>query len=394
MILVIGVLSWPATLGSLEQQHFQAWGVDRPLVAQAISPSLSKGHFPKRVRVRHGDDPYLSSIHYTLDADLQEAVTTVFDKHRPDYGAFVAIEPESGRVLAMASYQRDGEHDHNLALRASYPAASVFKIITAATAIDLGKVNADTVIPFNGKATSLYRKNVLHHRNNQWTRHLPLKVAFAKSVNTVFARLGTEFVTHKQLTDYAERFGFNQQLGSDFSLETSVFAMHDDKLWSIAEAASGYTRDITLNPVHGAVIASAVVNGGYLIHPTLVDALVEDHGMLLYEAQPTHRSRIMSQSTTGQLRKLMETTVQSGSAKSSFKKFFRAPYSDVRVGGKTGTLSGLEPRGRYDWFVGYAHRGGKKMAFAALCINREYWYVKSAYVARKAIEQYFSNDAS
>ncbi len=64
--------------------------------------------------------------------------------------------------------------------------------------------------------------------------------------------------------------------------------------------------------------------------------------------------------------------------------------SNVEVGGKTGTLNGTDPAGTYDWFVGYAHRNDRKLAFAALCINKEKWHVKSAYVARKAIEHYFS----
>ena len=65
--------------------------------------------------------------------------------------------------------------------------------------------------------------------------------------------------------------------------------------------------------------------------------------------------------------------------------------SNVEVGGKTGTLSGTNPTGKYDWFVGYAQRNSRKLAYAVLCINEEKWYVKSAYVARKAIEHYFSD---
>ena len=62
----------------------------------------------------------------------------------------------------------------------------------------------------------------------------------------------------------------------------------------------------------------------------------------------------------------------------------------VEGGGQTGRLPGGNPRGRYDWFVGYAQKNGRNLAFAAMCINEEFWYVKSAYVARKAIEHFFS----
>jgi cell division protein FtsI/penicillin-binding protein 2 len=347
-----------------------------------------------RISVHHKDIPHPSSIQYTIDSSLQNATAAVLDHYRPDYGVFVAIDPESGHLLAIASHQREGTPEHNLALRAGYPAASIFKIITAAAAVDLGKVQADTVLPFNGKETSLYRKNVLHHKNNQWTRHFTLKKSFAKSVNTVFARMGIELVTREHLLDYAERFGFNQSLGSDFILDNSTFQLASDDPWLIAETAAGYTRQTTLSPIHGAVIAATIANGGYRVRPTLVDALIEDHGIILYETPPTTRIRVLTSKTTDQLQEMMETTVRIGSAKSSFKNFFRGDYSEVHVGGKTGTLTGLDPPGRYDWFVGYAHRGEKKLAFASLCINREYWHVKSAFVARKAIEHYFSVDPS
>ena len=394
LVVAIGTLGWPASLDSLERQSVSIWGVDRTLISQTISPPLSNGHFPLRIRVNHKDTRHPSSIQYTIDASLQNATAAVLDHYRPDYGVFVAIDPESGHLLAIASHQREGTPEHNLALRGGYPAASVFKIITAAAAVELGKVHADTVLPFNGKETSLSRKNILHHKKNQWTRHFTVKKSFAKSVNTVFARMGIELVTREHLLAYAGRFGFNQSLGSDFIHDNSTFQLASDDPWLIAKTAAGYTRQTTLNPIHGAVIAATIANGGYRVRPTLVDALIEDHGIILYEAPPTTRLRVLTSKTTDQLQKMMETTVRIGSAKSSFKNFFRGKYSEVHVGGKTGTLTGLDPPGRYDWFVGYAHRGQKKLAFASLCINREYWHVKSAYVARKAIEHYFSIDPS
>ena len=394
LVVAIGTLGWPASLDSLERQSVSIWGVDRTLISQTISPPLSNGHFPLRIRVNHKDTRHPSSIQYTIDASLQNATAAVLDHYRPDYGVFVAIDPESGHLLAIASHQREGTPEHNLALRGGYPAASVFKIITAAAAVELGKVHADTVLPFNGKETSLSRKNILHHKKNQWTRHFTVKKSFAKSVNTVFARMGIELVTREHLLAYAGRFGFNQSLGSDFIHDNSTFQLASDDPWLIAKTAAGYTRQTTLNPIHGAVIAATIANGGYRVRPTLVDALIEDHGIILYEAPPTTRLRVLTSKTTDQLQKMMETTVRIGSAKSSFKNFFRGNYKEVHVGGKTGTLTGLDPPGRYDWFVGYAYRGEKKLAFASLCINREYWHVKSAFVARKAIEHYFSVDPS
>jgi cell division protein FtsI/penicillin-binding protein 2 len=389
MLLVAGLVVAPQNLGTKSWQRQEIWGVDRPLVRHTLARAISANRYPQKITIRHGNNNYPATIQYTLDPQLQNTVTQVFNHFDPDYGVFVALDPDNGEILALVNHRRDGNNSENLALKASYPAASVFKIITAAAAIDIGKANANTVIPFNGKTTSLYRKNVLEHKDNQWTRRLPLSSAFAKSVNTVFARLGVRFVGGKTLFTYAEAFGFNQDLGADFTLEASAIDLDPTDDWSIAETAAGYTRTTTLSPVHGAVIAAAAVNGGRRVQPTLVRTIVGEDGLILYEAKTTTGKKIVKADTAKELRSLMQQTVINGSAHTSFKNFARGTMEAVNVGGKTGSLTGETPPGRYDWFVGYAEKNGRKLAFAAMCINRKVWYVKSATVARKAVEHFF-----
>ena len=389
MLLVAGLVVAPQNLGTKSWQRQEIWGVDRPLVRHTLARAISANRYPQKITIRRDSKNYPATIQYTLDPELQNTVTQVFNHFDPDYGVFVALDPDNGEILALVNHRRDGNNSENLALKASYPAASVFKIITAAAAIDIGKANANTVIPFNGKTTSLYRKNVLEHKDNQWTRRLPLSSAFAKSVNTVFARLGVRFVGGKTLLAYAEAFGFRQGLGADFTLETSAIDLDPTDDWSIAETAAGYTRTTTLSPVHGAVIAAAAVNGGRRVQPTLVRTIVGEDGLILYEAKTTTGKKIVKADTAKELQSLMQQTVINGSARTSFKNFARGTMEAVNVGGKTGSLTGETPAGRYDWFVGYAEKNGRKLAFAAMCINRKVWYVKSATVARKAVEHFF-----
>ena len=88
----------------------------------------------------------------------------------------------------------------------------------------------------------------------------------------------------------------------------------------------------------------------------------------------------------------MRETVRRGSARKSFGNFFKGDFEDLDVGGKTGSLTGRMPAGKYDWFVGYAMQGDKRVSYASLTINKEFWTVKAHYVARKFIEAVFSND--
>lgn len=59
------------------------------------------------------------------------------------------------------------------------------------------------------------------------------------------------------------------------------------------------------------------------------------------------------------------------------------------MGGKTGSLTGMSPKGKYDWFMGYASDGNHKIALCALTINEDTWRVKSSFLARTYIESYF-----
>ena len=392
IILLLGTFGWPTVLSSIEGNRESVWGIDQELIRNTLSTSITRNHYPERVLVHRNGQKHRSTINYTIDEQLQNEIESVLEAHRPDYGVFVAIDPDSGRVLAMVNHRRNLEVDENLALGNTYPSASIFKLVTAAAAIDLGKITADTIIPFNGKSSSLYRKNVLHHENNKWTQHIPLRTAFAKSVNTVFGRVGLEHVGGSQLRKYADKFGFNQGLSGDFQFPKSKSQFDPENDWRVVETAAGYTGSNTISPMHAALLAASVINGGRILSPTLVDSITNDDGIVLYAPKKTTIEPIISMRTTQQLRIMMRETVLSGSAQKSFKGFSRGTYEDVEVGGKTGSLSGLKPKGRYDWFIGYAQLGDKKLAFASLCINEAYWYVKSSYIARKAVEHFFKLD--
>ncbi len=381
--------AWPINLSGLEYTREQIWGVDQALVADALDQHVHHGSLPTGLRLTTGDKTYNSKIHYSLDANLQATVQGLLRKYGPDYGSFVAIEPETGRVLAMASYNRAGRDVGNLALQNTFPAASVFKVVTAAAAIDQGKANYATVLPYNGKSTSLYKTNVFKHKNNKWTRKPTLRSAFAKSVNTVFARLGIYHVGSEVLEEYANRFGFNNEISGDIPVNTGVTQIDHGDDWSVAEAASGFTRSNTMSPLQGAMIAATIVNEGVMVKPYLVESVNNEDGILLYEAQSEPVGQIISSRTASQMRILMRETVKSGSARKSFRKFFTNGMAQADVGGKTGSLTGFEPKGKYDWFVGYGEMNGRKIAYAAMCINVEKWYVKSAYLARKVLESYF-----
>jgi len=359
-------------------------------VAEVLGNSASFYHFPNDLElVIGGKDKVHGRVRYSFDTKLQKDMEGLFEQYTPDYGAFVALDAKTGRVLSMVSYSRSKKIQENLALRASFPSASVFKVVTAAAAIEEHNISKDTVIPVNGRYHTLYRRQILKSDITRWTKFMTLKEAFARSVNTVFGRIGAYTVGSQGLRTYAGRFGFNRRIAADLPIQEGKAWIPED-LWGLAESASGFTRDNTMSPLQGALIAASVANDGVMMEPFVVESISQTDNSVLYTAEPKVASVTMDPATAVEIRALMKETVLHGTSRGSFKGFFKSGFAMIDVGGKTGSLTGFDPRGKYDWFVGYADAGSRQIAIAALTIHEKQWRVKSSYLARRAIESYFS----
>jgi cell division protein FtsI/penicillin-binding protein 2 len=360
--------------------------VTKESLARILSQSASFYHFPTEMEIP-GIAPKVV-LQYSFDPTLQDEMENLFRQYRPDYGAFVAMDATTGQILSVVSYSEKSDMKENMAFRATFPSASVFKVVTAAAAIENQKYSGDTPIQFNGANHTLYKHNILKNKINRWTRQATLKDAFAKSINTVFGRIGAFTVGPVELRTYADRFGFNRQIQADFLFQQGKAPIPDDA-WGIAEAASGYTRENTMSPMQGALIAATIVNEGVMMEPYLVQSVYSPEGQEIYSAKPKVAQLSIEPSTAAELRRLMRETVIRGTSRKSFRGFERSKFSDINVGGKTGSLTGTDPQGKYDWFVAFAEGRGRRIAFASLTIHQKLWRVKSSYVVRKAIETYF-----
>ena len=360
--------------------------IDKAFLRNALGSYIEVGQFPSQL----GYNDQNLYIDYTIDQDLQDWANARLARYNPDYGVFVALDPDTGKIIALASSRRDQQQSSGLAFKATYPAASTFKLITAAAALEEGIATPKTIFSFNGKSTSLYKTQVFQTKFNKWTRKISFKTAFAKSVNPIFGRLGAKSIGGETLVNYAERFGFNAKFSSDFEFDNGSINIDLDDQWQAAEAASGYTRSNTLSPVHGAVLAASIANGGKLISPSIVESVTDAKNQVLYSSDQPQALTVLSKKSALAMQQLMRATISEGTGRRTFRTFSnKKKYSDIITGGKSGHLRGFEPKGSYDWFIGYGERDDKKIAYAVLCINKDKWYVKSSRFAREALEHYF-----
>lgn len=368
---------------------------NRVEISNNLTPYIKAGQFPHEAEFTWFDrkDKHKNKfeISYTLDERLQAQAQSLFKRYRPDYGAVVLLDALTGRILALVSYQKDDPNASHLALRATYPAASIFKIITASAAVEKAGVSPYHSIKFNGANYTLYKKNVMNDKVNRWTRKITLKDAFARSINTAFGRLSLETLEPADLLDFANRFMFNQAIPTDFEVESGIADIPTEKNYELAQVASGFNRSTRISPIQGAMLAAAVVNDGKMLVPYIVDQMKNSDGDVFYKGEPLEKGYVMTADSAAQMRKMMEQTVLGGTSRKSFRNLIRdRRFREIEMGGKTGHLTGDNPKGRVDWFVGYAtDENNSKLAVAAITVNKKFWTVKSSYIGQYMFRSYF-----
>ena len=365
----------------------------RAALAHELGPLFLQNQFPTETTMNWQGSSRKVKIDYSFDHDLQIAADKLLKSYHPDYGAVVILNANTGQVLTLSSFQKSDSAAPHLALRGTFPAASIFKIVTATAAVDKYHLSPETMINFNGANYTLYKKNVMETKRNRWTREMSIREAFARSINTVFGRLTFEKLQPADLQEYAIRFGFNQKIHSDLPVDSGFTDIPSEHGFHLAEMASGYNKITRMSPLQGAMIAASVAAEGRMPVPTVIDRVRDEEGKVLYKSEPVVAAVTMSPRGAERLKEMMESTILLGTSRKSFRPLVRdKKLRELELGGKTGHLTGDNPRGRVDWFVGYAIGGpDDRLAIATITVNIEKWTVKSAVLAQNLLQKHFKD---
>jgi penicillin-binding protein 2 len=334
----------------------------------------------RRVRTLGTVDPTPGrAVWLTLDLDLQRAAEEALGD-RP--GAVVVMDPRSGEILALASspaydpnlfvgtlspedWRRLSGPDHpqhNRATTAQYPPASLFKIITAAAALEAGQSTTSDRFRCDG----VYRIGSWGLRCWKRTGHggLDFTAGFAQSCNTMFAALGRR-VGPEALADMARRFGFGEECDTDLPEEAEGLVPTPDwkrrsrgEPWypgDTCQMAIGQ-GDCLATPLQVAREMSAVANGGFLVHPHVI-LRVEGEEPRYYGA--LRKAIGLRPATVQALQAGMNAVVAPGGTAA------RIADAEYEIAGKTGTAQapGGEP---HAWFGGYAPADNAALAVAVV----------------------------
>ena len=227
-----------------------------------------------------------------------------------------------------------------------YTPGSTFKVVTAAAAIDSGLATPESIYEDDGVFTveghTLTELNRPDDTQTQWS----LTEGLAYSLNIVFAQVGLELGS-EALAEYAEAFGFGEPVPFDIPVAESQIASSGDFLDSkaaLVDTAFGQGELLT-TPLHMAMVAAAVANGGEMMRPYLIDRYLDPDGSTLETRDPEVWRRPVSPETAALVAQMMVVAVEGGYAGGAY-------VPGLTIGGKTGTAEtgGEDP---HAWFIGF-----------------------------------------
>jgi penicillin-binding protein A len=332
--------------------------------------------------------PNGGKVTFTIDPEIQSFLLSMMRNVNVANGSVVLIEPKTGRVIAKASHSTGDPRFTNLALRATPPSASVFKVITAAALMEGVNHDPEEEVCYHGGLRSLTERNITGDPRYD-NRCGNLQGGLVWSLNSLMAKLAYQKLTQDDLMQWAENFGYNQQIPFELPVEVSRANIMEEP-FERARAAAGFWHT-HLSPLHGALIGAAMANDGVMMQPTIIEKYESPQGDVLYTFEPREFRRVMKPETAKRLSEMMVQTTTQGTARRYFGQRREFPR-DIEVTGKTGTLSFQNPFVRFTWFVGHArHKGWDDagIAVGGAMGNGETWHILGPFATSEAVRKYY-----
>jgi cell division protein FtsI/penicillin-binding protein 2 len=215
-----------------------------------------------------------------------------------------------------------------------------------------------------------------------------LRRALATSNNQCFAQLAVHAVGERPLMDAISRFGW---LAVPAPAHAAGTADPGEDRYEFGKLGCGLSGS-RITPLHAAQLAAALANGE-LVSPRWIERVVDGRGRELPMAEPVSARRIVSPEIAKTLREMLVDTTRSGTARRGFRKRNGRPLlGSVKVAGKTGSLSGKNPGGRYEWFIGAAPADDPRIAIAVVLVQSDLWWRNASQIAGDVLRVVFCTE--
>ena len=356
-----------------------------------------------------------SNVYLTIDVNIQSIVEKYLSQsvidNIADYGTAIVMEPSTGNILAMANYpdynpntpftpldttswdtlSSEGQNNYlydmwrNKAVQNTYEPGSVFKIITAAVALEEGIVSENTPDAFycaGCEVVDNIKINCWRHTNPHLGQSL--KQALANSCNPAFIQLGLK-VGAPTLYKYYGAFGLLSNTNSDFYGEANSIFYNKNSIRKFELATMSFGQGINVTPLQLITAVSAIANEGTLMQPRIVDKIVDPNtGSVTIPESVTVR-QVVSKQTASEVMDMLDYAVSNGTGK----------YGDVKgysIGGKSGTSENLgQGDGTYvASFMGFSPTVNTQAVVLVALYNPKGKSFQGGEIAGPAVAQIFS----
>jgi penicillin-binding protein A len=341
-----------------------------------------------------------NNVVLTLDPELQRVAYEGLASSATGRGAVVAVDPENGEILAMASYpsfdpnnidetfpelQRDPDAPLiNRAIQSLYPPGSTFKVITAAAALEAGVSPTRKFVDDGTYELPGYTVN--NYKGKEYGE-VTFTQALVFSINAIFAKLAVEIVGAQALAQMAYDFGFGDSY-EGFSLPVSASNLGPPP----SEWAQGTTAQssfgqgqVSSNAFEMALVAAAIANDGKMMEPRIVREIRSPDGIILDRPTPSVRHEPLPPETARTLNEMMQRVVTEG-------ELTVAEIPGVEVAGKTGTAE-APPGAPHSWWIAFAPADDPDIAVCAMVENGGRGDQAALPIADQVMEAYLNGGA-
>ncbi len=312
-------------------------------------------------------DSLVLNLDITIQSALENALLDCVQTHAPSGRATgIVMNPKTGAIYAMAStYGYDlnnpaeitdpaiaamieampeGEDKtkaksaawatqwKNKAISEIYFPGSVFKVITASSALEEQKITPNQHfgcgIVYTVADTDFHCWSTYDHGAQT------LYNSMMNSCNPAFIRMG-ELLEPALFCKYYAGYGFTEPTGIDLPSEASSLYVSEKNMGPVELASSSFGQTNKVTAIEMITAYAAVINGGYLVTPQVVDKIIDSNGNVVKDFEPVIKRQVISEETSAQMREVLEYVVENAKGGNSY-------ISGYRIGGKSGTSQKID----------------------------------------------------
>ena len=272
------------------------------------------------------------NLYLTIDADLNFILNDEIKAQFKNTNAYEAygliMDPNNGKILAVAAFSKDKNLLRNNIFQSQYEPGSIFKPLIVAAAMNEKLINENTKFDVGDGRIKRFKKTI--RESSRSTRGvITTREVIMKSSNVGMVLI-SDYFTNALFEDYLKAFGLYDKTGVDFPNELKPYTSSYKNWDGLKKNNMAFGQGVAITPIQMITAFSAVINGGTLYKPYMVEKITDSDGTVVMRNTPTAIRKIISEKVSEKMRSILEDTVDKGTGK-------RARIEGYAVGGKTGT---------------------------------------------------------